>query len=156
LGWDTRVDGSWHGNDTVWRTCLDLHRILRYGRADGTLAGEPQRGVFSIVDAIVAGEGDGPLSPTPVHSGFMTAGCSPVSVEWVNARLMGFDPVRIPLLREAMRSTGEFGLVDGFDEHAIELLGLPDGIRLADLQPLNGHVFQAPRAWRGHVELLGR
>ncbi len=27
------VEGSWAGNDTVWRTGLDLNRILLYGRA---------------------------------------------------------------------------------------------------------------------------
>ena len=32
----TGIDGSWSGNDTIWRTCLDLNRILLYGRCDGT------------------------------------------------------------------------------------------------------------------------
>ena len=33
------VEGSWSGNDTIWRTCLDLNRILLYGRADALAGG---------------------------------------------------------------------------------------------------------------------
>jgi uncharacterized protein (DUF362 family) len=152
LGWDTRVDGSWYGNDTVWRMCLDLHRLLTYGRPDGTLASTPQRSIFSIVDAIVAGEGDGPLSPTPVAAGFLTAGSNPAAVEWVNAVQMGFDPARIPLVREAMRSTGPLPLA-GFDEDAIEVVGLGDAVRVADLCPTHARAFKPARGWQGHVEL---
>ncbi len=52
-GADGNVDGSWYGNDTVWRMCLDLNRILCYGRADGTLAEQPQRQVLALTDAII-------------------------------------------------------------------------------------------------------
>ena len=37
------VEGSWHGNNTVWRMSLDLQRLLRYGRIDGTMADAPAR-----------------------------------------------------------------------------------------------------------------
>ena len=74
LGGDDNLEGSWYGNDTIWRTCLDLQRILRYGRADGSLAATPQRRVITLTDAIVGGEGEGPLANTPVPSGFLTGG----------------------------------------------------------------------------------
>src|SRR5687768_999872 len=32
------VDGAWSGNDTIWRTCIDLNRVLLYGRPDGSMA----------------------------------------------------------------------------------------------------------------------
>src|SRR5262249_28090323 len=43
------IEGSWSGNDTIWRTCLDLNRILLYGKPDGSLAGQPQRQVLHVV-----------------------------------------------------------------------------------------------------------
>ncbi len=95
------VEGSWSGNDTIWRTCLDLNRILIYGRADGTLADEPQRTVLNVVDAVVAGQGDGPLAPQPLPLGVLLAGASSTAIDWVGARLLGYDPALIPIAREA-------------------------------------------------------
>jgi len=98
---DANLEGSWHGNDTIWRTCLDLLRILHYGQPDARLAAHKQRKVISITDAIIAGEGEGPLSPIPVPFGAMTLGFNVCAAEWVNALLMGFDPQRIALTRES-------------------------------------------------------
>jgi uncharacterized protein (DUF362 family) len=98
------VEGSWSGNDTVWRMSLDLNRILLYGRPDGTLADVPQRRVTHIVDAIVAGQGDGPLSPQPLPLGMILAGTNAAAVDWVGARLLGYDPTKVPIVREAFGS----------------------------------------------------
>jgi uncharacterized protein (DUF362 family) len=95
------VEGSWSGNDTIWRTCLDLNRILLYGRPDARLADEPQRQVIHIVDAVVAGQGDGPLAPEPLALGLLFAGSNAAAVDWVAARLFGYDPRRIPITRHA-------------------------------------------------------
>jgi len=95
------VEGSWAGNDTIWRTCLDLNRILVYGRADGTMADVPQRRVLNVVDAVVAGQGDGPLAPQPMPLGLVIAGASSAAVDWVGAQLLGYDPSRIPIARHA-------------------------------------------------------
>jgi hypothetical protein len=96
-GLATELEGSWFGNDTVWRMALDIQRILHYGRLDGTLGDAPARRVITITDAIICGEGDGPLSPTAMPLGMITMGLNVAAVEWVNALLMGFDPARIPL-----------------------------------------------------------
>ena len=101
LGLDDNYEGSWHGNDTVWRMTLDLQRVLRYGKKDGTLADSPQRGVLTVTDAIIAGQGDGPLSPTPIELGMMTLGMNSAAVEWVNALLMGLSPNTIPVTSQA-------------------------------------------------------
>jgi hypothetical protein len=95
------VEGSWSGNDTLWRTCLDLNRILLYGRPDGTLADVPQRRVIHLVDAVVAGQGDGPLAPRPLPLGLLLAGGNAAAVDHVGARLLRYDPARIPISREA-------------------------------------------------------
>ena len=95
------VEGSWSGNDTIWRTCLDLNRILLYGRPDGTVADTPQRRVLNIVDAIMAGQGDGPLSPEPLPLGLLLAGTSSAAMDWVGAMLLGYAPERIPITAHA-------------------------------------------------------
>jgi uncharacterized protein (DUF362 family) len=95
------VEGAWAGNDTIWRTCLDLNRILLHGRVDGTLAEGVQRRVVHVVDAVVAGQGDGPLAPDPLELGLLVGGESAAAVDWVAARLLGYDPRAVPLVREA-------------------------------------------------------
>lgn len=98
------VEGSWSGNDTVWRTGLDLNRVLLYGHLDGTLGDTPQRRVIHLVDAVVAGQGDGPLRPQPLCMGLIVAGSNAAAVDWVGAQLLGYEPDRIPLTRESFGS----------------------------------------------------
>jgi len=95
--------GNWHGNDTTWRMVLDLNRALLYADTDGRLHDQPVRRFFSIVDGIIAGEGNGPLDPTPKSCGLIVAGFNSLAVDTACARLMGFDMSRIPLLREAFQ-----------------------------------------------------
>ncbi|MBW2455243.1 MAG: DUF362 domain-containing protein [Deltaproteobacteria bacterium] len=98
----TVTDGSWEGNDTLWRTILDLNRALHYADRDGRLRGDPQRRSLSIVDGIVAGEGEGPMGATPVDAGLLIGGCDPVLVDWVATQAMGLDPARIPTIARAL------------------------------------------------------
>jgi uncharacterized protein (DUF362 family) len=150
LGDNPDVEGAWYGNDTVWRMCLDLQRILRYGRLDASFGATPQRTVLTITDAIVGGEGEGPLANTPHPSGFVTGSLSPPAAEWVHARLMGFDPMKVPIVREAF---GAFPmpLVDfAPSEIAVNLNGTV--VPASELRPF-GRPFQPPSGWRGHCEL---
>jgi uncharacterized protein (DUF362 family) len=150
-GADDNLEGSWYGNDTIWRTCLDLQRILRYGKLDGTFSEVPQRQVISITDAIVAGEGEGPLAPTPVPARFITGAANPAAADWVHARLMGFDPQRIPLVREAFADF-PYRLAD-FDPAAIRVR-LADGeMRANEIRPFTNRAFQPPSGWAGHCEM---
>lgn len=101
MGDQLGIEGSWSGNDTIWRTCLDLNRILLYGRSDGTMQHEPQRQVMHVVDAVMAGQGDGPLSPQPLPLGLLLAGQNAAAVDWVGAHLLDYEPALVPLVREA-------------------------------------------------------
>lgn len=101
-----QIEGSWHGNDTIWRTCLDLNRALLHAGADGQMREAPQREEISIVDAVVTGQGEGPLAPDPLGTGAVFAARNPAVGDFLGARLLGFDAAKIPLLRhacEAMR-----------------------------------------------------
>ncbi|MEO8636442.1 MAG: DUF362 domain-containing protein [Gemmatimonadales bacterium] len=95
------VEGAWSGNDTVWRMCLDLNRVLLYGRPDGTMADLAQRRLVSIVDAVVAGQGDGPLAPEPFPLGWLLASEHAAAIDLIGAGLLGYEPARIPMVREA-------------------------------------------------------
>ena len=105
MGDNLGIEGSWSGNDTIWRTGLDLNRILLYGEADGSMASAPRRRVIHLADAIVAGQGDGPLAPQPLVLGLLFAGNNAACVDWFGARLLGYDPQLVPIVREAF---GEF------------------------------------------------
>jgi len=147
---DPYSEGSWYGNDTLWRTVLDLNRILEYVQPDGNLATTPQRKVLHIVDAVVCGGGEGPLRPDPVRADFILAGPVAAAVDSCAARLVGLSPAKIPLVRHAMEALGqhaerlpEVRLIDGTDVGP----GLdPDTIRPVVCLP-------PPAGWVGRVEL---
>ena len=77
-----------------------------------------------IVDGLVAMEGNGPLIGTPREMGVVVAGRSPVSVDALCARLMGFDPREIPHIAKAHESgVGEMDpevLGDGWERFVSE------------------------------------
>jgi uncharacterized protein (DUF362 family) len=150
VGADNNYEGSWYGNDTVWRMSLDLHQVLYYGRADGRLADRPQRTVITITDAIVAGEGDGPLAPTPVPLGMLTLAANAAAAEWVHALLIGLDPRRIPLTREAFRPYPRPLVPCAPEEVMVRVDGRP--VAAAELFAKHGRAFRVPNGWRGHCE----
>jgi uncharacterized protein (DUF362 family) len=96
------VGGAWQGNDTLWRTILDVNAILFYADKSGIMSNHPQRKCLSIVDGIVAGEGSGPLKPVPRKAGLLIGGQDPVEVDLVSCRLMGLIWQKIPQIREAI------------------------------------------------------
>ncbi len=100
-GDEVGVEGAWSGNDTIWRTCLDLNRILLYGKTDQTLASAMQRRVVHVVDAVVAGQGDGPLAAEPLEMGLVLAADNAASMDFVGALLLGYDPALIPIVHHA-------------------------------------------------------
>ncbi|MEE9293574.1 MAG: DUF362 domain-containing protein [Phycisphaerae bacterium] len=148
---DTIRSGNWYGNDTTWRMVIDLNRILQYADVSGTLHDRPVRRFFSVVDGIVAGEGNGPLDPTPKAVGLAVAGYNPVAVDLACVRLMGFDYQRLPVLQQAL------------DEHPLPLAPFaPDDVVVeSNDQRLCGPVrnirewneaFEPHFGWKGHVE----
>src|SRR5690606_25985505 len=98
---DRLRNGNWWGNDTIWRTAVDLNKILYLGDRQGVLS-QPARRVLNVYDGIVAGEGDGPMAPDPRPVGLLAAGEDGVATDVVVAWLMGFDWRRIPILARAL------------------------------------------------------
>ena len=91
-------EGSWYGNDTIWRTILDLNRILLYADKKGVIQKETQRKSFIVADMIVSGQKEGPLTPVPIYSNVIAMGQDPLWFDRVICSLMGFDYKSIPTL----------------------------------------------------------
>jgi uncharacterized protein (DUF362 family) len=128
------IDGSWEGNRTLWRTILDLNRVLFFADKEGRIRDTPQRRYLTIVDGIVAGEGEGPLGATPVEAGLLVGGFDPALVDVAATRAMGLDPERVVMIREALGGKllpgGQLALLD-------EVLDGPPPTRR----------FKPPRSW---------
>lgn len=144
------IEGGWYGNDTVWRMTLDLNRLLLYGRTDGTLADTRQRKVYSLTDAVLAGEGEGPLAPHPVPMNALTFAESSAFADLVHASLMRLDYRRIPTIREAFGAFYYPLVGHSVDECQVFCNGRD--ISLAELARDYGRNFKAPAGWRGHIE----
>lgn len=94
--------GAWPGNDTIWRMVVDLYKaMLKRGRI-----------YFSIVDGIVAGEGQGPFCPTGKYANTIITGDNLLAVDYVAARYMGLDPQKIRYLSYFFGNR-EYGLTYG-------------------------------------------
>ncbi|WP_318556470.1 DUF362 domain-containing protein [Geobacter anodireducens] len=146
-------NGSWHGNDTLWRTILDLNKILLYGTGDGSMSQgtlADARPYIGIVDAVQAGEGEGPLAPDPVSMGRIICGTNPAAIDAVCSILMGFDPCKIPAIAKSFQ-VKEYRLCD-FKLNDIEVL--VDGIkyRISTIPQDEVIPFKAQHGWIGHIE----
>jgi uncharacterized protein (DUF362 family) len=143
--------GNWHGNDTAWRMVLDLNKCLFHFAGDGSRRKKPLR-YMSIVDGIVAGEGDGPAEPDARPAGMVVAGFNPVAVDTVCATLMGFDCKKLPMLKEAW-DIEEYPLVDFGPGDIVCRSNVPqwDG-SFARLEEAEHLALRPHFGWTGHVE----
>jgi uncharacterized protein (DUF362 family) len=74
---------------------------------------------FTIVDAITAMEGDGPIMGRPRSLGFLAMGRDLAAVDATCARIIGFDPDKIPYLAAAGTFLGNIreSRIDQIGEH---------------------------------------
>src|SRR5262249_45727258 len=140
--------GHWFGNDTAWRMVLDLNLLLFFGDSAGHVQGNRQRQYISVIDAVIAGEGNGPLQSSRRPTGAILAGLSPVATDLIAAHLMGFNPEKIHLLREACKRLGPC-----FPDRGVFPIAVSSDSGEASVENLsvNWH-FRAPDGWLGHIE----
>lgn len=96
---------GWYGNDTTWRMVKDLNTIAAYGTADGKLDSQPRRDIFSLCDAIIAGQGDGPLEPSPLPLGVISFTNDSIVNDRAMSVLLGIPFEKIPLLNNNSRGS---------------------------------------------------
>jgi uncharacterized protein (DUF362 family) len=145
------TEGSWHGNDTVWRMCLDMNKIMFYSDDKGQMNPKKvDRKYLTILDGIIGGEKEGPLSPTPINSGFTVGAFNPAVSDSVTAVLMGLDPEKIPIIKNSFFK-GDWSICDKNPEDITirstkkELNGTPRDIGIfTQFEPSSG--------WKGQIE----
>lgn len=94
--------GGWYANDTLWRTVLDINRVFfYYDLKEQSFSTKPLRNYLTIIDGLVGGEKESPLSPSPVTSKCILGGENPVAVDTVAAMFMGLDIDKIPQIKNA-------------------------------------------------------
>jgi hypothetical protein len=149
---DKYFEGGWYGNDTLWRTILDLNRILLYADRRGEMQRRVQRRCLFLADGIIAGEGEGPLEPTAKPCGLLVGGLSAPVLDAAIARLMGFDFQKIPSIREAF-AVPSYPLV-AFSPEQIQIVSnSPQFEGISIFEPGFSLNFVPARGWQGRVEL---
>jgi uncharacterized protein (DUF362 family) len=146
--------GNWYGNDTVWRMCLDLNRILMYGNPDGTLDKMKKKKFLSVVDGIISMEGNGPNAGTRKTTGIIIVGDNAVSVDLTCARIMGFDENKIKIIKNAINNH-EYPLFYGKFED-VNIVSNNDkwnAKRVLDIPKEDSLNFIPHFGWKGHIEL---
>lgn len=87
--------GSWPGNDTIWRMVADLYKVL--------MRNSTQKH-FSVIDGIMAGDGQGPFCPNAKYAATLIAGSDLLLTDIVAARYMGIVPSKLKYLNYFMEN----------------------------------------------------
>ena len=135
--------GAWKGNDTIWRTILDINFAIKYADYNGHITEHVKRKMISIGDMIVCGENEGPLAPAYKTVGGILFADDPVEFDLFLCELMGFEYKRVPVLYHALS----------------EVLKLSPTFRSNNscfcgkrIEREDSFCFLAQKGWRGYIE----
>lgn len=147
-------EGNWWGNETVGRMICDLNTIMMFADRGGVLRDSPQRAQLVIADGIVAGGGEGPLGPDPVPAGLLAIGLSAPAVDAAVARVMGFDPGRVPHIRDAF----SLAFAPAGIRHPGDVFVRSDhppwsGVRVSGIAASETLQIRPSAGWAGHIEI---
>lgn len=98
-----------HAHKKIHEVLVDLLAIQR----------EIHKGIFTVMDGCVCGNGAGPRTMDPYIGNVILASGDPVAIDALAAKIMGFDPLKIDYIRMAH----ERGLGMG-DVDQIEVVGM--------------------------------
>ena len=107
-----------HAHKKIHEVLVDLLAIQK----------EIHKGIFSVMDGGVCGNGAGPRTMEPYCGNIILASEDQVAIDAVAAKIMGFDPLKIDYIKTAH----DRGLGTG-DVDQIEIVGMDNG----DLKNLN-------------------
>ena len=145
--------GSWYGNDTIWRTAVDLNNIVMHCDKNGVYHDEIIRKVISIGDMIISGEKEGPVGPTPKALGILLMSDNQLAFDATVCHIMGFFKRKLPMF---------------YNEEVLELFGFPNVKKLeetlvsSNIKALNHKLdeirfpekwhFEPHPCWKGYIE----
>jgi uncharacterized protein (DUF362 family) len=139
----TTMEGNWYGNDTIWRTILDLNNIIFFANKNGEMKETQQRKYMTIIDGIIGMDKEGPMDGYPKKCGVLIGGFHPVAVDYVASYIMGFNFIKIPKIREGFKEK-YFKLTQFNHDEIIVNSNI-------DWKNLNLN-FAASKGWKGHCE----
>lgn len=138
FGKEAITAGSWYGNDTIWRTTLDLNHTLYF-------KGKSKK-VLNIVDGVIAGEGKGPLEPQPKNIGMIIAGEHPGLVDACIAQMIGYDASKIKTIKNTLdHSASKFRVTNWMNSEVI--IFEKDGRNNTTIQSLPNLKLKKPPYW---------
>jgi len=152
LLWEKHLSepGGWYGNDTIWRTILDLNIIVKYANKKGILCNIPQRKFLFIVDGITGQEDEGPVFGYPKKCGVTLLGTNPCAVDYVAAKLVGFDVKKIKHVTTTFERKSElrYPLVD-YDISDVKVVSNVDKyVKIQELKREKSLRFLAAKGWK--------
>jgi hypothetical protein len=138
---------------------LDLNKIVAYGQPDGSLRlgdSKHRRRHLVLVDGIVAGQGNGPMNPDLLPAGIILFGTNPPSVDAAATVIMGFDPEKVPIVRQAF-CCSSYPLSE-WHWRDVNVVAVDPGLSgsLADIEVTATLQARPHFAWCGHIELEDR
>lgn len=105
---DPYIKGIWYGNDTIWRTIVDLNYIEQYADKVGVIQNEPQRRTLNLGDMIIAGEHNGPCQPEPKKMGVIVMAEDAACMDLVICKMIGFASEKIPMVRALLAGEADY------------------------------------------------
>ena len=146
---DSYFRGCWYGNDTIWRTVIDLNYILNYADKTGKVCDISQRKILNFADMIVSGEHQGPCAPEPKYINAIIVAEDAAAMDATICKLMGFDARKILMMNAVINNDTFYK----FDEVKVT----------SNLKSINGNLneitfpdewrFIAHDNWKGHIEI---
>lgn len=108
---------------------------------------------LAVVDGIIGGEGNGPMSPDPRACGVIIGGTHPLAVDCVAATLMGFEWRKIRMLSNAFELRG-LNFV-GFGADQLEVVSNVAEWEGALVRLESPFRFAPHFGWKGEIERKG-
>ena len=142
--------GAWYGNDTIWRTILDLNTIVKYANNKGILCNIPQRKFLFIIDGIIGQEREGPVLGYPKKCGVTLLGTNPCATDYVAAKLVGFDVKKLKLITIPFERKDEmkYPLVDCDASDVKVVSNVDEYVKIHELKRERSLKYLATRGWK--------
>lgn len=125
---DPFIKGIWSGNDTIWRTVIDLNYIEQYADKKGIIQKDKQRTVLNFGDMVIAGHHNGPCQPEPKKVGTIVMAEDAASMDLAICKMIGFPNEKIPMVNAIISGETDYLFGDRCDvkiaSNCKELCGL--------------------------------
>ncbi|MBN1800582.1 MAG: DUF362 domain-containing protein [Candidatus Lokiarchaeota archaeon] len=150
---DKYLEGSWFGNDTLWRTIADLNQILLYSDRKGKMSTTPQRKRFYICDGIISGQSEGPLEPSENKSNLILCGFDPVMMDLAITEILNYNYKKIPQIKEIFKIEHN-RITEHFPEDLVIFSNNIHWNQKKINTIVNTIVFKPTRGWKNYIEKI--